>query len=80
MFQAPSLNFLLILPVVIIIGWAILLMIVDLFLPRDKKSWLAWLSLVGLLLAFIQTVGLWGYDGGTFTPVDGTPMVVTEKC
>jgi NADH-quinone oxidoreductase subunit N len=54
-------------------------MIVDLVIPKDKKSWLAWLSLVGILLAFIQTVGLWGYNGGTFIPEGGSPMVVVDN-
>jgi NADH:ubiquinone oxidoreductase subunit 2 (subunit N) len=53
MFQTPSLNLLLILPVTIIVAWAIILMIVDLFLPEEKKRWIAWLSLVGIVLAFI---------------------------
>jgi len=79
MFQAPSLNLLLILPVVIIAAWAMLLMMVDLVIPKDKKSWLAWLSLVGILLAFILTVGLWGTDEGTFIPKGGTPMVVVDN-
>jgi hypothetical protein len=39
MFQAPTINFLLILPVIIVVVWAMLLMIVDLFLPKDKKIW-----------------------------------------
>ena len=79
MFQAPSLNLLPILPVVIIVGWAILLMMVDLFLPADKTRWLAWLSLIGIALAFIQNIGLWGYDKGTFIPEGGTPMVMVDN-
>ncbi len=79
MFQAPSINILLVLPVVIVAGWAMLLMIVDLFLPRNKRYWVAWLSLVGIALAFVQTVGLWGYEGGTFTPKGGNPMVVVDN-
>ncbi len=47
-FEAPSFNLLLILPVLIIMIWAILLMIVDLLLPEDKKRWIAWLALIGI--------------------------------
>ena len=79
MFQAPSLNFLPILPIVIVVIWAIVLMIVDIFLPDDKKRWIAWLSLVGIVLAFIQNVGLWNYNQGTFIPEGGTPMVVVDN-
>jgi NADH-quinone oxidoreductase subunit N len=79
MFQAPSLNFLPILPVVIVAGWAIILMIIDLFIPADKKHWIAWLSLVGIVLAFAQSVGLWGYERGTFTPEGGAPMVIVDN-
>jgi NADH-quinone oxidoreductase subunit N len=79
MFQTPSLNLLLILPVTIIVAWAIILMIVDLFLPEEKKRWIAWLSLVGIVLAFIQTIGLWGYDGGTFTAIGGQPMIAVDN-
>jgi NADH-quinone oxidoreductase subunit N len=79
MFHAPSLNVLLILPVLLIAGTAILLMLVDLFVPDGKKRWLAWLSLVGIVAAFVQSLGLWGYEGGTFTPEGGTPMVVIDN-
>ncbi len=78
-FEAPSFNLLLILPVLVIIIWAMLLMIVDLVLPKEKKKWIAWLTLVGISLAFVQTVGLWGYNGGTFTPVGGVPMIAVDN-
>lgn len=79
MFQAPTINLLVVLPVLIVTGWAIVLMVVDLFLPEDKKKWIAWLSLVGLALALFQTVGLWGFSGGTFTAVDQPPMVLSDN-
>jgi hypothetical protein len=47
-FEAPSFNLLLVLPVLIIMVWAILLMIVDLLLPEDKKRWIPWLALIGI--------------------------------
>jgi len=55
------------------------LMVVDLIVPDDRKKWVAWLSLVGLVLAFIQTVGLWGYGGGTFTAAERAPMVLADN-
>jgi NADH-quinone oxidoreductase subunit N len=78
-FEAPSFNLLLILPVLLIMVWAMVLMIVDLILPPEKKKWIAWLTLVGITLAFVQTVGLWNYSGGTFTPEGGTPMIAVDN-
>ena len=79
MFQAPTINLLLILPWVIIVGSAILLMLLDLVVRSQNKAWIAWLSLIGIALAFIQTVALWDVNGATFTPKDATPMVVVDN-
>jgi NADH-quinone oxidoreductase subunit N len=70
---------LLILPLLIVVGWAMLLMVVDLFLAGEKQEWIGWLSLLGYLLALVQTIGLWGGSWGVFTPVDGTPMLVVDN-
>jgi NADH-quinone oxidoreductase subunit N len=78
-FEAPTFNLILILPVLLIVVWAMLLMVIDLILPQDKKKWIAWLTLVGIALAFVQTIGLWDYNGGTFTPVGGTPMIAVDN-
>ncbi len=78
-FVAPTFNLILILPVLLIVVWAMLLMVIDLVLPQDKKKWIAWLTLVGIALAFVQTIGLWDYNGGTFTPVGGEPMIAVDN-
>jgi NADH-quinone oxidoreductase subunit N len=78
-FEVPTFNLILILPVLLIVVWAMLLMVIDLILPQDKKKWIAWLTLVGIALAFVQTIGLWDYNGGTFTPVGGTPMIAVDN-
>ena len=78
-FEIPTFNLILISPVLIIMVSAMVLMLVDLVLPQDKKRWIAWLSLVGIALAFVQTVALWDYSGGTFTPVGGTPMIAVDN-
>ena len=78
MFHAPSINLVLILPWVIVVGSAILLMLLDLVVRSRNKVWIAWLSLIGITLAFVQTVGLWGVNGTTFTPEGGAPMVVVD--
>jgi NADH-quinone oxidoreductase subunit N len=79
MFQAPSLNLLLILPWLIIVGTAVVVMLLDLVILSKNKTWMAWLSLVGIGLAFIQTIGLWDVDQGTFTPEGGRPMVMVDN-
>lgn len=78
-FQVPAFNLLPILPVLIVVGWGMVLMIIDLFVPADKKHITGWLSLVGLVVAFVPTVGLWGYSTGTFTPEGGTPMLLADN-
>ncbi|MBK9049541.1 MAG: NADH-quinone oxidoreductase subunit N [Chloroflexi bacterium] len=78
-FQTPTLNLTIILPVIIVIGWGVALMVVDLFLPEEKKKWLSWLSLIGLGLALIQSVALWGKSYETFIPVGGTAMIVVDN-
>ncbi|MDX1687102.1 MAG: NADH-quinone oxidoreductase subunit N [Candidatus Promineifilaceae bacterium] len=77
-FNAPSFNLLPVLPLIIVVGWAMVLMIVDLFLDDEQDQWIGWLSLVGYAAALVQTVGLWGGDYGVFTPVDGSPMLLVD--
>jgi NADH-quinone oxidoreductase subunit N len=79
MFQAPSINLLLILPWLIIVGAAMLLMLLDLVVRSHNKVWVAWVSLIAITLAFIQTVGLWGVNEGTFIPEGGSPMIVVDN-
>ncbi|MDX1612983.1 MAG: NADH-quinone oxidoreductase subunit N [Candidatus Promineifilaceae bacterium] len=78
-FQAPSVDLLLILPLLIVVGWAMLLMIVDLLLPEARKRWTAWLSLVGVGAAFVAVVTQWGLNEGTFASQGGAPMVLVDN-
>jgi NADH-quinone oxidoreductase subunit N len=78
-FEIPSLNILLVLPVVIVIITGALLMFIDMFVAEDKKLWAPILSAAGLVLAFVQNWGLWGSSWGTFTPVGGHPMIVVDN-
>ncbi|MGD8858253.1 MAG: NADH-quinone oxidoreductase subunit N, partial [Chloroflexota bacterium] len=79
MFQAPSLDLLIILPWLIIVGTGIVVMLLDLVVRRQNKTWIAWLSLIGIGAAFSLTVALWGQGQGTFTPRGGTPMVMVDN-
>ncbi|MBN1311675.1 MAG: NADH-quinone oxidoreductase subunit N [Anaerolineae bacterium] len=48
-----SINLMAVLPVLIIAGWACVLLVFDLLIPRSRKHWTAWLALVGLLGAAV---------------------------
>ncbi len=78
-FQIPSINILVILPVIITLSTGVLIMLLDMVIPEEKKQWAPWLTAIGLALALAQTVGLWNYNGGTFTPDGGHSMVVLDS-
>ncbi len=55
----PTFNFLVIAPEIVVLVTALLVMVVDLFLPREQKDRLAWLSLVGVLVAAGLSFFIW---------------------
>jgi len=59
-----SFNLEAVLPILVLAGWAILILSVDLFIPRKHKAWTAWLTLLGLsatgVLLALQALGLLG--------------------
>lgn len=77
-FQAPSFNLLPILPFLILVGSGLVLMLVDLILPRRDRL-IGWLSFVVYVAALVQTVGLWGGEWQIFTPRDGLPMLIVDN-
>lgn len=80
-FQAPSLYLLIISPVLIVGGWGMLLMLLEFLIKSEETRirWFPWLSLLGLGLAFGQTIALWGYEGGTVIPIGGQPMLLVDN-
>jgi NADH-quinone oxidoreductase subunit N len=78
-FTPPAINFLIISPVLFVAAWGVILMVVELFVPREKSHWLGWLAFAGLVPPLIQSAGMWGFSGGTFTPQGGQPMVVVDN-
>ncbi len=59
MFQLPSLedfNLVGALPGLIVAGWACILLLVDLFIPKNKKSTTAWLAALGIVVAFFVNI------------------------
>jgi NADH-quinone oxidoreductase subunit N len=55
----PTLNFLVVAPEIVVLVTALLVMIVDLFLAKEQKGRLAWLSLVGVLAAAGLSYYIW---------------------
>ena len=43
-------------PLIVLAGWACVLLLVDLFIPDEHKSWTAWLAAAGLLVALLLLV------------------------
>jgi len=79
MFSEPSINLLVVLPVVIVATTGILLMVIDLFISEERRPWLGWIALGGLAAALVQSLGLWGNSYATFTPTGGHPMLVADN-
>ena len=78
-FNAPIVNLAIIMPAVIVGGWGVLLMIVDMLMPEQSKTWVARLTLVGLVLALAQNFTLWGGAYQTFISADtGYAMVIAD--
>lgn len=78
-FQVPEFNLVVISPLLIVVVWSLVLMLVDLVLPRERNSWIGWLSLLGYGAALVQSVALWGTEWGVFVPRDGTPMLLVDN-
>jgi NADH-quinone oxidoreductase subunit N len=57
--QIPTLNWLVVAPEMVVLVTALLVMLVDLFLDREQKSRLAWLSLVGVVAAAGLSYYIW---------------------
>jgi NADH-quinone oxidoreductase subunit N len=61
----PAINFAAILPETILSVVAMALLLVNVLVPSEQKAYLGYLSLVGIVVAFIPVIGGWG------TPQDG---------
>ncbi len=53
-------NLKVVLPLMALVAWSCILLIVDLFIPKERKGWTAFLAVVGL----IMTMGLFLLQGG----------------
>jgi NADH-quinone oxidoreductase subunit N len=63
----PQINLQLILPEIIITVFAILILILESLLSNDKKNFLAHLSWIAILLAFVANLRLWDLMDTTFS-------------
>ena len=57
--QIPTLDFLAILPQLILVGMALLILLAEVTLLRHAKSGLGWLALLGMALALGASAWLW---------------------
>lgn len=53
-------NLKVVLPLMVLIAWSCILLIVDLFIPKDRKGWTALLAALGLVV----TIGMFLLQGG----------------
>jgi NADH-quinone oxidoreductase subunit N len=79
MFEAPAINWYLIAPFVVVAGWGMLLMVINLFVPDNRREWASWLTMIGLFAALVISLTQWNNGGGTFTAVGDAPMVVMDN-
>lgn len=73
--QIPPTDLSLIAPLLIVVGWATALLLVDVFaIPAGRKKLTGYLAIVGLLVAGVAAVPLWNVGGSTFSG-----MVVLDR-
>jgi NADH-quinone oxidoreductase subunit N len=62
---APAIDFSVVLQLLIVFGWATALLLVDLFVPRQRSRITGYLALVGVVVAAVAGVPLWRTDGSS---------------
>jgi len=75
-----SANLINILPLSIVVLWACVLLLVDLFIPKDNKAWTAVLAAVGMLVAMGLSIAQSGVDTQAFggmLRIDGFSQFLT---
>lgn len=54
------------LPLLIVAGWAVILLLIDLFIPADRKGWTALLAALALIVALVITILRFGQPSIAF--------------
>ena len=62
---APAIDYTVILQLLIVFGWATLLLLVDLFVPRERSRISGYVALVGLAVAAAAGIPFWRADGSS---------------
>ena len=78
-FQPPEIAYFPMLPVILMAGWGLIMMVIDMFVPDENSSWTPWFALAGPVLALLASLTLWGQNIGTFIPFNGEPMVLIDN-
>jgi NADH-quinone oxidoreductase subunit N len=65
--QFPAIDFTVLIQPVIVFGWAIVLLMIDMFIPRDRKRLTGYLTLLGIAVAAIAGIPFWNTNGVTFS-------------
>lgn len=60
-------NMYTVLPLAVLVGWSCILLVVDLFIPKEHKGWTALLAALGLLLSLGLTISQLGQAQAGFT-------------
>ena len=63
----PAIDFTVIVQSSIVFGWSIVLLVIDLFIPRDRKRLTGYLALLGVVVAAIAGIPFWSTNGLTFS-------------
>ena len=67
MIPAPTISWLAILPLLIVIGTALLVLVADLWMEGPDREALGWIGLLGLAIAGIAAIALWNTRASTFS-------------
>jgi NADH-quinone oxidoreductase subunit N len=60
-------DLLTILPLLVMIGWACVLLLVDLFIPRQRKGWTAGLAALGMFASMVIAIARYGNASQAFS-------------
>jgi NADH:ubiquinone oxidoreductase subunit 2 (subunit N) len=74
------LNIKVILPMTVLIAWSCVLLLVDLFIPKARKSWTALLAALGLILCLGLAISQAGWVSSGFNGMviqDGFSLFLT---
>ncbi len=64
----PPVDWSAITPILVVIGWATALLLIDVFaIPQDRKRVTGYLAIVGLIVAALAAIPLWGTSSVTFS-------------